>query len=176
LAEGYEWTARPIMTPPYANGTIFGTDPKGQATWPTYFRAATVFYCNHFDQFRTARGDAGTREIAASVDAEDWWHPLTFFHDHDISYVDHAGDQEYLAVRNATWIEQLVPRQYRRPHHEGPANGGLAGLLPILIALVAFSCTDVHELHRILIRERAWSGHRWRPHQRESGRTQILPF
>jgi hypothetical protein len=176
LAEGYEWTSRPIGTPPYANGTIFAMDPDGETIWPEYFRAATVFYCNHFDKFFTTRGDAGTREIAVSVDAGDWWQPLTFFHDHDISYVDHAGDQEYLAVRNAPWIEQLLPREYRRPHHGGPADGGLAGLLPIVIALVAFSCADAHELHRILIRERAWSGHRWRPHQRGTGRMQTLSF
>ena len=112
--------------------------------------------------------------MATSVDAGDWWQPLSFFHDHDISYVDHAGDQEYLAVRNAVWIEQLLPRVYRRHSQGGPAHGGLAGLLPIIIALVAFSCTNITELYGILVQDRAWSGHRWRPHDRQSGRKQYF--
>jgi hypothetical protein len=173
LADEYEWTARPIVDyagAPFANGTIIGRDSEGQFISPTYFRAATVFYCNHFDKFVTTRGDAGTREMAISDDAGDWWQPLSFFHDRDISYINHAGDQEFLAVRNATWIEQLLPRVYRRRQHGGPAQGGLAGLLPIIIALVAFSCTNMVELYRILIEDKAWSGHRWRPHERESGR------
>ncbi|KAN0099623.1 hypothetical protein V8E51_013398 [Hyaloscypha variabilis] len=173
LADGYNWTARPVQGhggAPLANGTICRLDSYGQTIWPEYFRAATVFYCNHFDNFFTTRGDAGTREMAASADAGDWWQPLSFFHDHDISYVDHAGDQEFLAVRTATWIEQLLPRVYRRHQHGGPAHGGLAGLLPIIIALVAFSCTNITELYRVLIDDRSWSGHRWRPHERESGR------
>ena len=178
LADGYEWTARQIVDhagAPLANGTILGRDPQGQVLWPTYFRAATVFYCNRFDKFFTTRGDVGTREMADSVDPGDWWQPLSFFHDHDISYVDHAGDQEDLTVRNADWIDQLLPRVYRRRQPGGPAHGGLAGFLPIIIALVAFSCTDRTQLYGILIEDRAWSGHRWRPHLRESGRKQPLP-
>jgi len=112
-AEGYQWTSRPIGNPAYANGTVFGMDGK-DPIWPTYFRASTVFYCNHFDKFFTVPGDAGTREMSTSDNAEDWWHPLSFFHDSGISYVDHAGNQEYLAVRSASWIDQLLPHVYGR--------------------------------------------------------------
>ena len=97
LAEGYEWTSRPIGTPPYANGTIFATDPADDQTiWPEYFRANS-FLLQSLRQVLYNSWRRRNREIAASVDAGDWWQPLTFFHDHDISYVDHAGDQEYFA-------------------------------------------------------------------------------
>jgi hypothetical protein len=73
-------------------------------------------------------------------------------------------------VREASWIEQLLPNTYRRHTKEGPANGGLAGLLPIVIALIAFSCRNRYNLYRVLIDDRSWRGHRWVPHQRETGR------
>jgi hypothetical protein len=163
LADGYIWWQQNA----YTEGRIYINSSAG-AVYPDHYRTATVFYCNHFDKFFTARGDASTRD---SLEPEDLWHPLSFFHgNNNVSYVDHAGDQQYLAVRHADWIEQLLPRTYRRHSSKGPANGGLAGLLPIIIALVAFSCRGRDELHRVLINDQAWRGHRWYPHQRDSGR------
>ena len=169
-APGYIWSAQQVEG--YANGTIYANSTTG-IVWPQYYRAATVFYCNHFDKFFTARGDASTRNISATdTEPEDTWQPLSFLHDdyNHISYVQHAGDQEFLAVRHASWIDQLLPNTYRRHSKDGPANGGLAGLLPIIVALVAFSCTNRDELYRVLINDRAWRGHRWVPHHRETGR------
>jgi hypothetical protein len=172
-APGYIWEARQVQAHDgsvLANGTIYANSTTG-LVWPVYHRAATVFYCNHFDKFYTARGDASARDISApDQPPEDSWHPLSFLHNNNISYVQHAGDQNYLAVRQAAWIEQLLPRTYRRHERDGPANGGLAGLLPIVIALIAFSCRNRDELYRVLINDRAWRGHRWVPHDRETGR------
>lgn len=165
LAEGYIWSLQPDG---YAQGRIYANSLNTGVVWPEYYRTATVFYCNHFAKFFTARGDTSTRD---SLDPEDSWHPLSFFHENsNVSYVDHSGDQEFLAVRHASWIEQLLPNTYRRHSKNGPASGGLAGLLPIVIALVAFSCLNRDELYRVLINDRAWRGHRWVPHERETGR------
>jgi hypothetical protein len=172
LAEGYHWVARPIGNPVYANGTIFATGPQG-TVWPGYYRAATVFFCNRFDQFFTARGDAGTRDIVTAEEPEDWWHPLAFRHENNISRVDHAGSHEHLAVRSASWINQLLPNAYRRESTHGPNQGGLAGLLPIVIALIAFSCIGHDELYRVLLDDRAWVGNNWNFHIRETGRKSI---
>jgi hypothetical protein len=168
-APAYLWSAQQVG-PPYANGTIYANSTTG-IVWPPCHRAATVFYCNNFDMFFTARGDASARDISApQTEPEDTWQPLSFLHENNISYVDHAGDQEYVAVRQASWIEQLLPNTYRRQTRDGPANGGLAGLLPIIIALIAFSCRNREDLRRVLINDRSWRGHRWIPHQRETGR------
>jgi hypothetical protein len=164
-AEEYVWESRRVGN--YANGTI--RDSTG-TVWPEYYNAATVFFCNHFDKFIAARGDVGTREIELSPDPEDWWHPLFFHHRDNTSIVDHAGEHDFLAVRTATWIDQLLPNTYRRHSTHGSNQGGLAGLLPIIISLIAFSCTDRNELHRVLTEDQSWRGHRWHPHSRPHGR------
>ena len=167
-APGYTWSAQDVG---YAQGRIYATSTTG-IVWPDYYKAATVFYCNHFTKFYTARGDASTRDISAPQTApEDTWQPLLFLHDHNnVSYVQHTGEEEFLAVRHASWIEQLFSNTYRRHSKGGPANGGLAGLLPIVIALIAFSCLGRDELYHALITDRSWRGHRWVPHERETGR------
>lgn len=165
LAGGYYWTAQSTEN---ANGTIYTNGSNGGFIWPQYYRAATVFFCNRFDLFFTAVGDAGTR-VMADCGPEETWQPLTFLHENNNSYVQHAGDEEHLAVRQAAWLEQLLPNAYRRESRSGPSTGGLSGLLPIIIALVAFSCAT-EDFYRILIDERAWRGHRWVPHSRPHGR------
>ena len=167
LAEGYIWFSQLTQQQDgWAQGRIYANSTTG-VIYPDHYRTATVFYCNHFAKFFTARGDASARD---SLDPEDSWHPLSFFHQNNVSYVDHTGDQEFLAVRRASWIEELLPNTYRRHSKDGPANGGLAGLLPIIISLVAFSCLSRDELYRVLIHHRAWRNHRWVPHQRDVGR------
>jgi hypothetical protein len=168
-ASNYQWTHVPIGDPVYANGTIYCTLPDGGVLWPAYFRAATIFYCNHFSMFYTTPGDASTKELAQYQEHENWW-PLSFFHQDNRSYLDHCGEEDFSAVRNAAWIDELLPKAYRCPRADGPTQGGLSGLLPIIIALLAFSCTDRNELHKILIEDRVWRGHKWYPHKRRTGR------
>ena len=170
FAPGYVWFAQQVGNPPYAQGTIYANSIDG-GIWPSYYRAATVFFCNHFAKFYTTRGDASTRDISApETGPEDMWQPLLFLHENNVSFVQHTGEEEFLAVRHASWIEQLFSNTYRRHSRGGPVEGGLAGLLPIVIALIAFSCLDRDELYHALITDRAWRGHRWVPHRRETGR------
>ena len=155
-APGYIWTAQPIGNPPYANGAIYVNTETG-VIWPQYYRAATVFYTNHFSKFLTVRGDANMGNMSMSDWEPDHWQRLAFDHGHNnLSLVQHAAEHDFLAVREASWIEQLLPRTYRRKDYSGRASGRRsAGLLPIIIALVAFSCTGRRELRRILIEDRA---------------------
>lgn len=169
LATDYNWEPRVVVdenNTPYANGTVYG--PRNY-TQPSYYRAATVFYCNHFDRFLATVGDAGTRDINNETDVIYSWQPLTFFHNDNISYINFAGDQELVICRSASWIDQLLPKAYRCNNHSGPTQGSLAGLLPLIIALIAFSCNR-SELRNVLTQDRAWRNRNWRPHQRRSGR------
>jgi len=136
------------------------------------YRAATVFYCNKFFRFFTARGDATTRDIRFA-DPEDDWHPLRFRHENNISYADHTGENS-VTVQSASWIDQLVPKAYRNSSNPS-SGGGLSGLLPIVIALVAFSCQDRDKLFQALCYNKAWSGHRWISHSQPTGRKLIPP-
>jgi hypothetical protein len=168
-ADEYYWDIGQVGNPVDADGSIRRID------FPLYpvtcFRAATVFYCNRFDHFFTARGDATVRNIE-DCGPEDGWHPLTFYHDGRISRADHAGDHQHTKVRSADWINQLLPNNYRALS-SNTTSGGLAGLLPLVISLVAFSCSNPGELDEILIRDRAWRDHRWHGHNKETGRKLI---
>ncbi|KAL3423176.1 hypothetical protein PVAG01_04923 [Phlyctema vagabunda] len=168
IAVGYEWEPRAVGNPPYANGVVIRSGSGGRQ--PELFRAATVFYCNHFDNFFATVGDAATRNMSDGDPTEDW-HPLTFWHGRNtVSYVDHAGDQAHVAVGQASWIQQLLPCAYRNHDSDGPTPGGLAGLLPLLIALVAFSCNTRADLWDVLITRQSWRDRSWVPHPLESGR------
>ncbi|CAG8981982.1 hypothetical protein HYALB_00004848 [Hymenoscyphus albidus] len=149
-----------------ANGRIWNTCTQDV---PEYYRAATVFYCNRFDLFFTSRVDASMRNLA-TADLEDDWHPLTFSHSHNISRLEHAGAQPHLDVHAAPWIDQLLPNSYRRQSSSHDhAHRGLAGVLPIAVSLVAFSCANRNDLHEALIGDYAWYGGEWRGHRRPSG-------
>lgn len=170
-ATPYNWVEKQMGDPPYANGTIYSNPEPGVVVWPTYYRAATVRYTNHLDKFITTRGDVTTRDTTRSdLRPDDYWQPLSFRYENNISYVDHSGDQQYLAVRQARWVEQLLPNTYASPTKDDNVNGGLAGLLPILIALVAFSCRNRSELYQVLFNHRAWRGDQWVPHKKATGR------
>jgi hypothetical protein len=169
-ADEYHWdrgqVGDPVDADRFADGSIRRTE------YPQYpvvrYRAATVFYCDTFDPFFTARGDASVRNFR-DYGPEDEWHPLTFRHDRNISRAEHAGNHQHTKVRSADWIGQLIPKRYRASSNS-TTSGGLAGLLPLVISFVAFSCRNRGELDQILINDRAWSGHRWNGHQRETGR------
>lgn len=164
LVEEYEWVAEQIYsgTTLFANGTIKSTMATPD---PLYYSAATVFFSNSWDNFFATNGDAGTRDIMDATEYREMWHPL-YFHHHPrnhASFIDFSAEHSHVAVRRAEWIEELLPAPYARQRHEGPDSGGLGGLLPLIIALVAFSCADEDELHTVLTQDRSWQGTRWRP-------------
>jgi len=136
----------------------------------TRFRTATVFYANPFMKFRTAPGDATARNI---YDAGEIWHHLRFHHVgpyRDITYVDHAGSEDYIAGRSNTcpWHKQLIPQAYECTDEPSFPSGGLAGLLPILISLVAFSCSK-DRFDGVLLNDRSWTSRNWIRHDRSTG-------
>lgn len=132
------------------------------------YRAATVFYANPFMKFRTSPGDASARSL---YEYGEIWHHLRFHHtEENISIVDHAGAEDYLAGSNARcpWRKQLIPQAYECQIESAGESQGLAGNLPILIALVAFSCSAA-ELHNVLTRDESWRNRNWVRHDRRTG-------
>ncbi|KAG9240437.1 hypothetical protein BJ878DRAFT_292198 [Calycina marina] len=166
-AYGYNWHNDPQSC---HSGSIYAINPQTQNyVSPLYYRSATTFFCNRSDKFFTTRGHAGLKEIRY-LGPEDGWTPLTFTHENGISYVGQGYEHQHTAVRRASWIDSLLPKSYRCEEN-GPASneGGLSGLLEIIIALVAFSCS-ARDLNNVLLHDNAWRGHDWRPHGRQHGR------
>jgi hypothetical protein len=132
-----------------------------------YYRSITMFYCNPWDQFLVADGDASTRDIETSDSPGDLWHPLDFRHDKGLSRLDFVSEPR-LAGNGGAFIDHLGLASYERVDSDAPPSRGLAGNLAILIGLVAFSCRS-RDLHNVLIRDRAWHRYRWNGHSRSSG-------
>lgn len=137
----------------------------------TRYRTATVIYANPFTQFRTVPGDAFARDLSKNGEA---WHNPRFFHRGpaaNITFVDHIGTKDYL-VGNAAiapWYKQVIPRAYICKEEKAMESPGLAGLLPLLIALMAFSCSPT-ELDDVLRLDRSWRNRDWVRHERKTGR------
>jgi hypothetical protein len=104
------------------------------------YRKATMFYCDPFNQFTTATGDASTRDMNKEQFPDDRWYPLTFRHSGTLSRVDVAGEEQYLAVNGSRWIDHLGLSSYANQNESSPDSGGLSGNLALIIALVAFTC------------------------------------
>jgi len=122
-------------------------------------------------KFRTCPGDASARNL---YDTGEIWHHLRFHHVGpygNISYVDHAGTEDYIAGKSnmCPWHKQLIPQAYECPDQETFNSAGLAGLLPILIALVAFSC-EANRLNSVLLNDRSWRNRNWVRHDKSTGR------
>jgi hypothetical protein len=154
---GYQW----------ADGYAYA--PNGGAL--NYYRSITMFYCDPFNQFLIADGDASTRDIETAPWPGDRWYTVNFRHEDGLSRVDFAADEQCLAGNGATFIDDLGLSSYQSQDSAAPPSRGLAGNLAILIALVAFSCRSSH-LRDALIRDRAWHRYRWNGHTHPSGREQ----
>jgi hypothetical protein len=134
----------------------------------TDYRASTVFYCNRFDHFLTAQGDASMRDIANSPFPYHRWYPLTFEHHEGLSRIDFSGEQ-HLAGSGAGWLNHLGLGAYDNQDPNALIAAGLAGNLATLIALLAFSC-GFHDLDTVLLTDSAWRNYQWRGHNRQHGR------
>jgi len=161
LAPEFVWTPE--------HKTIWGYDAYESVVYPDVYREATVFFCNRFDKFFTARGDATAYNIN-EMGPEDDWHPLAFRHYQGNALADHVGEEQYVTARKASWISQVIPSSYRA-EYETASGGGLSGLLPIVISLIAFSTTaNRGNLRDILLTQRAWRNRQWKGHSRDHGR------
>ena len=170
-AEGYEWRSNIPLTKD-SNGAICRSAGNDGLLIPEMHSAATVFYCNDFDQFWTARGYANLRDMKF-CEVEDMWLALNFMPDAStgISCVHHSGNPR-LSSPSTDWLTQLIPIAYHAK--EGEVLGqGLSGVLSILVALVAYSCEDRCALERILLHDQCWKNYRWRRHNRQHGRKYV---
>ncbi|KAE8449603.1 hypothetical protein EG329_007933 [Mollisiaceae sp. DMI_Dod_QoI] len=140
------------------------------------YKAVTMFYCDPFHQFLVADGDASTRDIASADFPGDRWYTINFHHQENLSRVDFAGDERYLAGVGGNCINQLGLGSYQNPEPDSvPLSGGLAGHLTILIGLIAFSCKR-QNLDRILIEDQAWLNYQWNSHSRNHGRMYLYLY
>jgi hypothetical protein len=154
---GYQWADGYAYAP---NGGVLN-----------YYRSTTIFFCNPWDQYLVADGDASTRDIATADFPGDRWYPVNFRNDDNLSRLDFASDEQYLAGNGAAFIDHLGLTSYQSQDQDAPTSGGLAGNLAILIGLVAFSCRS-RDLRDVLINDRAWHRYRWNGHTHASGREQ----
>jgi hypothetical protein len=142
---------------------------SGEMTPLTAYKSVTLFWCNPFVQFRIAMGDASTYDIATSAPPHNRWWPLSFRHDGAISRVD-IGKEMLLTTEDSAWVTDFQLTSHA--NHNAEKNMGIAGLagdLPILVGLIAFTCQEKDFDYTLLI-DRAWHGYKWRGHARDHGR------
>lgn len=170
-ANGYGWNPRPIATTadpvPYAGGFVVKDNGDGRFTPLVYYNSASMMFCGNFLKFMAARGDVTARDIVRMED--DWW-PLMFDHHANyVSYLRTAGQHKQLAAPgHSEWLKSLLPKAYdydvdNREGRAIPKSGGLAGDLPLIIGLVAFSCSP-GKLDSVLREAKSWRGDRWIKH------------
>ena len=134
------------------------------------YRAVTMCYCNPFYQFVVADGDAsvGGWVDPAVNEPQIRWCPISYRHHDAVSYLDFAGEHDYMAGREARHIHPLGLDSYQNRDTNAPRSGGLAGNLAMLVGLVAFSCRG-RDLERVLVDDRAWYRYNWAGHRRGNG-------
>jgi hypothetical protein len=145
------------------------TDVSSNVAGLTQFKAVTMFWCNPFNQFVVTEGDVRLRDLPGSPPHQDRWYPLCFHHLDTVSYLDFAGEYNYLAGNKTGFIRRLGLDSYQNREDNAPRAGGLAGNLAMLVGLIAFSCRT-GDLDRVLIDDKAWRHHQWRGHERRHGR------
>ncbi|KAI9707574.1 MAG: hypothetical protein M1836_000535 [Candelina mexicana] len=152
----------------WKDGTIASATDINLTTLLYSFRTATVFSQEtDTSHLLAVEYDATAENVAGNLKGE--WQPLSFQQKRDYSYINCHGDMTLLPFPgSATWMPQLVPSCYNCRETDRAA-AGLVGKLPLLISLVAFSCSpeplyvDYVLKHHVLPRE-------WRPHNYPSGR------
>ena len=170
-AEGYEWRSD-IANDITPDGTICKSAGHGNYMLPEFHSAATVFYCNDWDQFYVSRGYANKRDMTSVFcDPEDDWRVLSFIPNNitRVSCVQLTGE-ERLSIPSEDWLLQLIPGEAYQARADEVTGQGLSGLLSLLVALAAFSCKDRSAFRDILLQDRCWKNYRWRRHNRSHGR------
>ncbi|KAL8849066.1 MAG: hypothetical protein Q9221_005910 [Calogaya cf. arnoldii] len=116
--------------------------------------------------------DAEKKDVA---EEDGGWKPLSFDHvtlpgSQMLSLVGVAGDQQQLAAPGSpAWTPQLLPTIYDydpKPKTKFPYSAGLAGNLPLLFALPAFSAGPEHLSH---VLTSSMQPNRWHKHQLPHG-------
>lgn len=154
-AFGYGWYRDHFNEPAWPAGYVLMYNPDGSPMYTEYgtqayaavYKKLSVFSCGPFLPIVVINGDPLTadpssRETLART-------PLQFHHPSDKEGISHAAHPDshmrdgpglckYVAGANPSWMPSLVPAAYSNPKNPGPSNG-LAGELPIILGLMAFS-------------------------------------
>ena len=130
------------------------------------YKTASIFSPEDGGRLVAVRFDATKRDVSSSTEG---WHVIGFHHErapHSTVYskIDFVGAELHVAARQPAHISpQLVPCPYQ-PQASSRINGGIIGLLPILIGLACFSTQRPFSAVEGGIRSR-----RWVPQQGPSG-------
>lgn len=128
----------------------------GQLQCAEKYKELAVFSCNPLLPIVVDNGDPLSTN--AALDRS----PLLFFHPPSQPGVSQAVHPDspmepgpapckYVAGASPSWIPSLVPRTYRNPYNPA-ASAGLAGELPIVLGLMAFSEPAGREDHTSVTR------------------------
>lgn len=159
VAHGYTWWRGDFLgaawPPGYvcmigADGNPVYTD-QGHLQCAERYKELAVFSCNPLLPIVVDNGDP--LSTSAALDRS----PLLFFHPPSQPGVSQAVHPDspmepgpapckYVAGADPSWIPSLVPRAYRNPYNAVP-SAGLAGELPIVLGLMAFSEPGDREDH-----------------------------
>ncbi|KAH0532892.1 hypothetical protein TsFJ059_001524 [Trichoderma semiorbis] len=146
----------------------------GMPQYVAVYKKLSVFSCGPFLPIVVINGDPLTADLSSSETPSPM--PLMFHHPPLQEGISHAvypeghmergpGPCKYVAGANPSWMPSLVPTIYSNPNNPGPSNG-LAGELPIILGLMAFSEPTRSEevVNRIFLGEGSHRG-KWRDGQ-----------
>ncbi|KAL7934112.1 hypothetical protein V8C35DRAFT_46166 [Trichoderma chlorosporum] len=171
-APGYQWYRGDPGEAAWPRGGVWAYDPDGLPMNVNEYKYLAVFSCNPLLPIVILNGDPLS---AADVPRT----PLLIFHPPKYPGRSQAVHLEsstemgpamckYVAGARPSWVPSLVPTTYINPFNTVPSTG-LAGELPIILGLMAFSeSTDMEEeaLNRIFLGDGAhhgrWHDRRWR--------------
>ncbi|KKO99843.1 hypothetical protein THAR02_08065 [Trichoderma harzianum] len=119
----------------------------GTPQYVTVYKQLSVFSCGPFLPIVVVNGDPLSVDPSTTDSLSRT--PLLFHHPRDKEGISHAvhpdsnmqtglGERKYVAGANPSWMPSLVPAIYSNPYNPGPSTG-LAGELPIILGLMAFS-------------------------------------
>lgn len=172
-AHGYGWWRGDFSETAWPPGHIYRADANGQLQCAERYKELAVFSCNPLLPIVVDNGDPLSTN--AALDRS----PLLFFHPPSQPGVSQAVHPDspmgpgpapckYVAGTNPSWIPSLVPKTYRNPYNAVP-SAGLAGELPIVLGLMAFSESGDTEDHAPVTRtflgddaaRGRWNGRFW---------------
>ncbi|KAL7914952.1 hypothetical protein GGI35DRAFT_164619 [Trichoderma velutinum] len=120
---------------------VFNED--GTLRYAIVYKQLAVFSCNPFLPIVVDNGDPLSADSLVRT-------PLLFHHPSTQQGISHAvhpeslmqhgpGPCKFVAGANPSWVPSLVPATYSNPYNPSDPSRGLAGELPIILGLMAFS-------------------------------------
>ncbi|KAF3077360.1 hypothetical protein CFAM422_000368 [Trichoderma lentiforme] len=151
-ARGYGWYRDDFNEPAWPAGGVLMYNPDTEDGTPQYvavYKQLSVFSCGPFLPIVVINGDPLTADPDPLSNDSPSRMPLMFHHPSHQRGISHAvhpessmqpgpGPRKYVAGANPSWMPSLVPTIYSNPYNPDPSNG-LAGELPIILGLMAFS-------------------------------------